>query len=53
MNSLVSSEFPLHETQSLRYDLTQTLTDSAFEETAKIHLLSQGVMYRNWRTQTF
>ncbi len=28
MNSLVESEFPLHETQSLRYDLMQTLTDS-------------------------
>lgn len=28
MNSLLESEFPLHETQSLRYDLLQTLTDS-------------------------
>jgi hypothetical protein len=28
MNSLVESEFPLHETQSVRYDLMQTLTDS-------------------------
>ena len=28
MNSLIESEFPLHETQSLRYDLMQTLTDS-------------------------
>jgi hypothetical protein len=28
MNSLVESEFPLHETQSLRYDLMQMLTDS-------------------------
>lgn len=28
MNSLIESEFPLHETQRLRYDLLQTLTDS-------------------------
>ncbi len=28
MNSLVASEFPLHETQNLRYDLMNTLTDS-------------------------
>ena len=28
MNSLVEGEFPLHETQRLRYDLLQTLTDS-------------------------
>jgi len=28
MNSLVENEFPLHETQRLRYDLLQTLTDS-------------------------
>jgi hypothetical protein len=26
MNSLVESEFPLHETQSERYDLVQTLS---------------------------
>ena len=30
MNSLVESEFPLHETQRLRYDLVQTLTDAAW-----------------------
>lgn len=28
MNSLVESEFPLHQTQIERYDLLQTLTDS-------------------------
>lgn len=28
MNSLIESEFPLHEAQHLRYDLLQTLTDS-------------------------
>lgn len=28
MNSLLESEFPLHATQSLRYDLLQRLTDS-------------------------
>ena len=28
MNSLVESEFPLQETQSVRYDLMKTLTDS-------------------------
>ncbi len=28
MNSLVASEFPLHETQKLRYDLMDWLTDS-------------------------
>lgn len=28
MNSLVESEFPLHETQRERYDLMKTLTDS-------------------------
>ena len=28
MNSLLESEFPLHETQSLRYDLMKALTDS-------------------------
>jgi hypothetical protein len=28
MNSLVESEFPLHATQRVRYDLMQTLTDS-------------------------
>ena len=28
MNSLLESEFPLHATQRLRYDLMQTLTDS-------------------------
>lgn len=28
MNSLLESEFPLHETQSLRYDLLKVLTDS-------------------------
>ena len=28
MNSLIESEFPLHETQRERYDLLQTLTDS-------------------------
>src|SRR6187397_215707 len=28
MNSLIESEFPLHETQSVRYDLMQTLMDS-------------------------
>jgi hypothetical protein len=28
MNSLVESEFPLHETQKLRYDLLDWLTDS-------------------------
>lgn len=28
MNSLIESEFPLHEAQILRYDLLQTLTDS-------------------------
>ncbi|HEX6291275.1 MAG TPA: DinB family protein [Herpetosiphonaceae bacterium] len=27
MNSLLENEFPLHETQRLRYDLLQTLTD--------------------------
>ena len=28
MNSLIESEFPLHEAQSIRYDLLRTLTDS-------------------------
>ncbi|MEM9954642.1 MAG: DinB family protein [Chloroflexota bacterium] len=28
MNSLIQEEFPLHETQSLRYDLMNTLTDA-------------------------
>jgi hypothetical protein len=28
MNSLIESEFPLHEAQHLRYDLMRTLTDS-------------------------
>jgi hypothetical protein len=28
MNSLIESEFPLHQTQRLRYDLLQSLTDS-------------------------
>jgi hypothetical protein len=28
MNSLIKNEFPLHETQSVRYDLMKTLTDS-------------------------
>lgn len=28
MNSLIESEFPLHEAQRLRYDLLQVLTDS-------------------------
>jgi hypothetical protein len=28
MNSLIEDEFPLHETQKLRYDLMDTLTDS-------------------------
>lgn len=28
MNSLIENEFPLHESQSLRYDLLNTLTDS-------------------------
>lgn len=28
MNSLIEEEFPLHKTQSLRYDLMETLTDN-------------------------
>jgi hypothetical protein len=28
MNTLIESKFPLHETQRVRYDLLQTLTDS-------------------------
>jgi hypothetical protein len=37
MNSLVESEFPLHETQRLRYDLLQTLTDSDLAYTLAAH----------------